>query len=73
MYDGYHFWGMHLIWWFVWIAFLSILFGVFEPVRRKKTLQGTPLVMLQRRFASGELTKEQYFEYKALLDKDASR
>lgn len=33
-YDGYHFFGMHMIWWFFWIAFIWVIFGMYEPVRR---------------------------------------
>lgn len=33
-YDGYHFFGMHMLWWFFWIAFIWVIFGMYEPVRR---------------------------------------
>ena len=36
MYDGYHFLGMHLLWWGFWIVMITILFGAFEPVRRNR-------------------------------------
>lgn len=39
LYNGYHFMGMHLIWWFIWIVFLVSLFGWYTPVpksRRKR-------------------------------------
>ena len=36
MYDGYHFWGMHLLWWFFWFAFIAVVFGAYEPVRRNR-------------------------------------
>ncbi len=35
-YDGYHFLAMHLLWWVLWIPFISVLFGAYEPVRRTK-------------------------------------
>ena len=34
--DGYHFFGMHLFWWFFWILFISVMFGAYEPTRRKR-------------------------------------
>ncbi len=34
-YEGYHFFGMHLLWWAFWFLFIVIVFGAFEPVRRK--------------------------------------
>lgn len=36
MYDGYHFVGMHMLWWFFWIVFIGVLFGAYEPVRRNR-------------------------------------
>lgn len=35
-YDGYHFFGMHLLWWAFWIAFIGIVFGWYEPVPRRR-------------------------------------
>ncbi len=35
-YDGYHFFGMHMVWWFFWILFIGIVFGAYEPVRRNR-------------------------------------
>ncbi len=34
MYDGYHFLGMHMLWWFFWILFIAVIFGAYQPVRR---------------------------------------
>ena len=67
MYDGYHFWGMHLIWWLIWIFLLIWIFATpwYVPGRKKKN--DSPLDVLQRRFASGQITKEQYLEQKAIL------
>jgi len=36
MYYGYHFFGMHAVWWFIWIAFLVTIFGWYPPVRRTR-------------------------------------
>jgi putative membrane protein len=70
MYEGYHFWGMHLIWWFIWLAFLFWIFATpyYVPGQEKK--HDSPLTILQKRFASGQITKEQYLEYKATLEKN---
>ncbi|MDQ2864138.1 MAG: SHOCT domain-containing protein, partial [Bacteroidota bacterium] len=26
-YDGYHFFGMHLVWWFIWMIFIFWIFA----------------------------------------------
>lgn len=35
-YSGYHWFGMHIIWWFVWIAVLGTIFGRYETAPRKR-------------------------------------
>ncbi len=68
--NGYHFWGMHLIWWFFWVIFLFSIFGLFEPVRKTRIKKDSPLDILQKRFASGEISKDEYFENKKNLEED---
>lgn len=41
-YNGYHYFGMHMIWWLFWIAFIVVIFGAYEPVRRNRRT-GDPL------------------------------
>ncbi len=67
MYDGYHFWGMHLIWWLIWIFLLIWIFATPWYVPGRKKEKDSPLDILQRRFASGQITKEEYLEQKAIL------
>lgn len=35
-YNGYHFFGMHMLWWFFWIVFFGVIYGAYEPVRRNR-------------------------------------
>ncbi len=35
-YDGYHFIGMHLLWWVFWFAFIGIVYAMYEPVPRRR-------------------------------------
>ncbi len=66
--------GMHLIWWFFWIILLVSFFSFSSPVSRKraKLYRFTPLELLQRRYAAGEIKTEEYEERKALLIRDAA-
>jgi len=68
MYEGYHFWGMHLVWWFVWAVALFSIFGWYEPIPKKKLKRDAPLEILKRRFASGEISKEEYEERKKIIE-----
>jgi|GEM_PF-317955 len=70
MYAGNYFWGMNVIWWIIWVIFLFIIFGMFTLVRKKKIQQDTPLDILQRRFAAGEIAHEEYQEKKKILEYD---
>ncbi len=73
MYNSNYFWGMDLIWWFVWIFFMFIIFGMYSPVHRSRLGQDSALDLLQRRFASGEMTKEDYSERKQILENDLKK
>lgn len=66
----YHFMGMHLVWWVFWVILMFALFGWFEPVPKKRVRRAAPLEILKRRFASGEITEEEYLSKKALIEKD---
>jgi putative membrane protein len=68
-FDGGWFWGMHVFWWLFWIVLIIGLYGLFEPVRRSKSRE-TPLEILQRRYANGEISTEDYEERKKRLEQD---
>ena len=73
-YDGaYSMAGMHGLWWFFWMALIGVLvfYGWGSPSTRRQRPRETPLDVLKRRLASGEITPEQYEQRKALLDRDA--
>lgn len=64
----------HTLWWIIWITIVVLLLLFFEPRWKKKRPddKGSPLEILQRRFANGEITKEEYEEKKNILEKDVS-
>lgn len=70
-YDGYHFWGMHLGWWLIWMFFLFWIFATPYEIPGTKQKKNSPLDILQRRFASGQITKDQYEEMKKILKEDS--
>jgi putative membrane protein len=69
LYDG-HFGGMHIIWWIVWLVLLVwIFFTPFDiPFNKSKT--ETPLNLLKKRLAKGEISKEEFEELKKILNSD---
>lgn len=72
-YDGWGFWGMHFFWWLFWIIGIVALFSLFAPVPRSQRHQATPLEILQRRYAAGDITSEDYEERKAKLEQDTNQ
>lgn len=67
-YDGYHFWGMHLLWWFIWITFIFWILATPYSISGRRFKPYTPLDILKRRFASGEISNDDYLEKKKMLE-----
>lgn len=76
MFDGTHvMWGMHWFWWIFWGL---VIVGVIWMVARTQQEAGppehpareTPLDILQRRYAEGEISTEEYEERKERLARD---
>ncbi len=62
--------GMGLIWWFVWIILLFWIFALPYSIPGQRYKKDSPLDILQKRFAKGEITSEEYQEKKKILEKD---
>ena len=73
MYDGYHFGGMHFIWWFIWIMFLLTIFASPYEIPGQRSRRQSPLDILQNRLASGQITNEEYQEKKTMLERDLAK
>lgn len=67
MYQGYHYWGMHLFWWFVWIIFLLWIFATPYHIPGQRSRKETPLDVLKKRYAAGLIDKDEYLEKLQLL------
>ena len=72
-YNGYHFWGMHLGWWFVWLIFIFWIFATPYDIPGQRSRKDSPLDILQKRFASGQITNDEYLEKKMILEKDLAQ
>lgn len=69
-FDGWGFFGMHVFWWLFWIVLILAFFSLLTPVPRHRARE-TPLQVLQRRYAAGEISTQEYEERKARLERDA--
>ena len=70
MYEGYHFWGMHLIWWVIWVGFIFWIFATPYDIPGQMKKKDSALDILQKRFASGQINKDEYQEQKKILAND---
>lgn len=70
MYDYPHMWGMHWLWWLFWALVLVAAWWAFSRRTPPAAPPETPLDRLQRRYADGEITTEEYEERKAVLLRD---
>ena len=59
---------MHLIWWILWFLFLAWIFFIPADIPYQKSKKESPLDILKRRFAQGEITKEEFNEAKTLIN-----
>ncbi len=73
MFYDHYFGGMHLVWWFVWIMLLFWIFALPYNIPFQRTPKVSLLDILQRRFALGEITNEEYQEKKNILEHDLAR
>ncbi len=67
-YNGYHFWGMHLLWWIIWMVLLIWIFATPYDVPGQRVKKDTPLEILKKRFARGEIDKAEYEGKKKMID-----
>jgi putative membrane protein len=68
MYEGYHYFGMHLWWWFIWLIFIFWIFALPYNIPGQRSMKDTPLDILKKRFASGQIDKEEYQKSKQLIE-----
>jgi putative membrane protein len=70
-YDQYY-WGMHLFWWFAWIMLLIWIFAVPYDIPGQRRRKDSALDILQKRFAAGEITTDDYNHKRKILENDKS-
>lgn len=59
-----HYWGMHLFWWIIWIILFIWIFLTPWDIPGQRTKKDTPLDILKKRYASGEIDRQQFEDMK---------
>ena len=70
MYGNGWMFGMHFLWWIFWILIVVVLGAMLvrrRPGQSSGQAQSTPLEILKRRYAAGEISTEEFEERKARL------
>jgi len=65
-YENYY-WGMNLVWWIIWILLLFWIFAIPIAIPGQRKRADSPLHILQKRYAAGEITTDDYQEKKKIL------
>jgi putative membrane protein len=68
--NTYSFFGMHLAWWLLWLILFWIIITPYD-LRGRRRKKETPLDILQRRLATGEIDIQEYQNRKKLLENDS--
>jgi putative membrane protein len=67
--NDWHYFGMHGFWWLFWVALvLILLFLIFRPVMTSKKSKDTSIDILRRKYASGDISTEEFEERKRALE-----
>lgn len=68
MQESYQYFGMHYFWWFAWIIMLVWIFAIPYNIPGQRLRMDSPLELLKKRLALGEINNEEYLEKKKLLE-----
>ena len=71
--DGSYFGGMHWMWWFIWMVLLFWIFATPWSIPGQRVKRDSPLDILQKRFALGEISNQEYDEKKKILRNDLAK
>ncbi len=67
-YEHYQAFGMHFFWWGLWIFFLIWIFATPYEIPGQRSKKGSPLDILKKRFATGEIKIGEFIEMKKTLE-----
>jgi putative membrane protein len=67
MFYNHHFIGMHWVWWIVIVAIILLIIFNVIPYRPGTELKEDALDILKKRYARGEIEREEFEERKQVL------
>jgi len=70
LYAGYHFLGMHLVWWFIWTLLLFWVFITPYSIPGELKRKNSAIDILQKRFITGKISLQEFKDKVAVLRED---
>ena len=68
--NDFHFLGMNIIWWFIWLILLIWIFAIPYDIPGQRKQKDFPLNILNKRLAHGEISMVQFEELKSIIKKN---
>jgi putative membrane protein len=65
--------GMNFIWWIVWMIFIFWIFATPYNIPGQRMKRESAFDILQKQFAAGIITKDEYQEKKSILEKGLAK
>jgi putative membrane protein len=72
LYTNYY-WGMGLVWWVLWIILIIWIFAIPYDIPGQRNQKRSAFDVLQKRFAAGEISTNEYNEMKKILEVDLGK
>lgn len=67
--NEWHYFGMHGFWWFFFFVFVILVIILFNRTKKvDHNVEDSSLRILKNRFASGDISKEEYEDKKKALN-----
>ena len=70
MFYEYYYWGISFFWWRLWMGLLFWIFAVPYDIPFQRKKKDSPLDILQKRFAAGQISGNEYAQSKKILEND---
>ncbi len=70
MFFDHHFIGMHWIWWLIVVGIILLVVFNVIPYRPKTELEENAMEILKKRFARGEIEREEFEERKRIIEEN---
>jgi putative membrane protein len=65
--------GMNFIWWIVWMILIFWIFAIPYNIPGQRIKKESALDILQKRFASGSISNDEYQEKRKIIENDLAK